>query len=199
MIGAGGGAEETSRVSVQCAWDKFRALAPILTTRGASLKIKGTIYRTCVQSVMVQYGSETWATKVEDVNRLVRAERLMVRWMRGVSLKDRIHREELHVLERLGITRLSVTDVVRRGRLRWFGHVERMPGDDWVSAYRLMNVEGARSRERGRKTWQKCVNEDLKKVGLTGEAAQDRAGWRRGILGGLLTRASTDILQADVK
>jgi hypothetical protein len=116
----GGGAEETSRVSVQCAWDKFRALAPILTTRGASLKIKGTIYRTCVQSVMV-YGSETWATKVEDVNRLVRAERLMVRWMRGVSLKDTIHREvteelHVHVLELLGIT--SVADVVRRGRLR---------------------------------------------------------------------------------
>jgi hypothetical protein len=182
MIGAGGGAEETSRVSVQCAWDKFRALAPILTTRGASLKIKGTIYRTCVQSVMV-YGSETWATKVEDVNRLVRAERLMVRWMRGVSLKDRIHREELHVLELLGIT--SVADVVRRGRLRWFGHVERMPGDDWVFAYRLMNVEGANTRgvveELERRRWQKCVNEDLTKVGLMGEAAQDRAGWRRGI------------------
>ena len=26
--------------------------------------------------------------------------------------------------------------VVRRGRLRWFGHVERMIGDDWVSACR---------------------------------------------------------------
>jgi hypothetical protein len=194
MIGDGGGAEEASRVRVQCAWGKFRALAPILTTRGASLKIKGTIYRSCVQSVMI-YGSETWATKVEDVNRLVRAERMMVRWMCGVTLKDRIHSEEL--LERLGIT--SVADVVRRGRLRWFGHVERMPDSDWVSKCRLLNVVGARSRGRGRKTWQECVNEDLKKVGLTEVAAQDRAGWRRGVLGGRLTRASTDIHQADVK
>ena len=24
--------------------------------------------------------------------------------------------------------------MVRRGRLRWFGHVERKNGDDWVSA-----------------------------------------------------------------
>jgi len=33
-----------------------------------------------VQRVMV-YGSEAWATKVEDVQRLVRTERAMVRWM----------------------------------------------------------------------------------------------------------------------
>ena len=26
----------------------------------------------------------------------------------------------------------SVSDVVRRGRLRWFGHVERKQPDDWV-------------------------------------------------------------------
>jgi len=26
----------------------------------------------------------------------------------------------------------SVSDVVRRGRLRWFGHVERKEDSDWV-------------------------------------------------------------------
>ena len=63
-IGAGGGAE-ASRARVRCGWAKFRELASILTTRGASLKMKGKIYRSCVQSVMV-YGSETWAMRVED-------------------------------------------------------------------------------------------------------------------------------------
>ena len=38
---------------------------PILTLRGASLKLKGKIYRACVQRVMV-CGSETWALKVEN-------------------------------------------------------------------------------------------------------------------------------------
>ena len=38
----------------------------------------------------------------------------------------------------------GVADVVRRGRLRWFGHLERKSVDDWVSACRGLVVEGAR-------------------------------------------------------
>jgi hypothetical protein len=98
-----GGVEEATTAIVKCAWSKFMELAPILTTRGASLKLKGTIYRACVQRVMV-YGSETWAAKVEDVRRLVRTERAMVRWMCGVSLKDRKSSDKL--LGRLGVEML---------------------------------------------------------------------------------------------
>ena len=87
MIGAEGGAEKTSKARDRCAWAKFRELAPILTSRGASLKAKGKIYNACVRSVMV-YGSETWAMRVEDMHRLERTERIMVRWMSGVTLKD---------------------------------------------------------------------------------------------------------------
>ena len=55
-IGAGGGAGEASRARVRSAWAKFRELAPVLTSRGASLKVKGKVYKACVQKVMV-YGS----------------------------------------------------------------------------------------------------------------------------------------------
>ena len=46
---------------------------------------------------------------------------------------------------RLGIE--GVVEVMRRGRLRWFGHVERKEVDDWVRACR--NLEAAGSRGRG--------------------------------------------------
>ena len=65
---------------MSCAWRKFTELRPILTERCASLKLKEKIYTACVQSAMV-YGSETWPMKVEDMQRLQRAERMMVRWM----------------------------------------------------------------------------------------------------------------------
>ena len=178
MIGAGGGAELASRMRVRCAWNKFRELSPILTARGASLKLKGKIYKACVRSVMV-YGSETWPMKVEDMQRLERAERMMVRWMCGVSLKDKVSSEEL--LSRLGVE--SVYDIVRRGRLRWFGHVERKPNEDWVKRCQSLEVAGKAGRGRGRKTWLECVKHDMKDLGLCVEDARDRGLWKGKIFG----------------
>jgi len=66
MISAGGGVGKASRMRVKCAWNSFRDLQPILTKRGASLKIKGKIYRACVESVLV-HGTETWAMKVDEM------------------------------------------------------------------------------------------------------------------------------------
>jgi hypothetical protein len=187
MIGNGGGAEEATRTRVRCAWGKFTELAPMLTRRGASLKMKGKIYRICVQSVMI-YGSETWPMKVEDMNRLERTERMMMRWMCSVSLKDRVPIEELR--RRLDIE--SISELVRRARLRWFGHVERKEQDDWVSACRNVLVEGDKGKGRGRKTWKECVVKDMKDLGLRREDAQDRVKWRNGIWGKRPTHASME-------
>ena len=87
MIGSSGGAEEAPRARVRCAWGKFRELAPILTSRGASLKVKGKVYSACVQCVMT-YGNETWPMRVEDMRRLERAEKMMIRWMGGVTSRN---------------------------------------------------------------------------------------------------------------
>ena len=52
MIGSSGGAEDASRARARSAWAKFRELAPILASRGASLIVKGKIYKACVQRVL---------------------------------------------------------------------------------------------------------------------------------------------------
>ena len=75
----------------------------------------------------------------------ITSERMMVRWMCGVSLKDRKRSVDLYSL--LGVQ--SVDVVVRRSRLRWFGHVERKSGDDWVSACRNVVVAGWDVRVEG--------------------------------------------------
>jgi len=41
------------------------------------------------------YGSETWAMRVEDMNRLERAEKIMVWSMCGVSLREESSDREL--------------------------------------------------------------------------------------------------------
>ena len=108
--------------------------------------------------------------KVEDMQRMERAERMMLRWMCGKSLKNRTASDDLRV--RLGIE--NIPDLVRRGRLRWFGHVERKDVTDWVSACRNLVVEGHKGRGRSRKTWNECVMADISNVGLRKEDVQDR-------------------------
>ena len=68
--------------------------------------------------------------KIANLQSLERTDWMMVRWMCGGSLKDRKRSVDLYSL--LGVQ--SVDEVVRRGRLKWFGHVERKSGDDWVLA-----------------------------------------------------------------
>ena len=69
--------------------------------------------------------------------------------MCGVSLKNRVSNEELN--RRLAVE--QVADVVRQGRLRWFGHLERKDSDDWVSSCRNIEVgvqrAGVEARRRG--------------------------------------------------
>ena len=103
--------------------------------------------------------------KAEGIQRVERTERLMNRWMCSVKLSVRNENKEL--LSRIGIE--SISDVVRRGRLRWFGHVEHKEPDDWVSACRSMVVDSVKGRGRGRprKTWRHCVDEDMAKLNLS--------------------------------
>src|SRR3989441_5260608 len=119
----------------------------LLTARGASLRVKEKIYRACVQRVLV-HGSETWAMKVVDMQRLLRTENNMVRWISGVTLKDRRTCEELK--QGLGIE--SVERVVSRGWLRWYGYVELKNADDWVNKCRNSEVVGGIRKGRDKKT-----------------------------------------------
>ena len=107
-----------------------------------------------------------------------RNENVMLRWMCGVTLKDKVPTVELR--RRLGIE--GVVEVMRRGRLRWFGHVERKEVDDWVSACRNLEVAGSRGRGRPRMTWRARLDGDMKDVGLRPEMAMDREKWRCGIM-----------------
>ena len=66
---------------------KFRELSSLLIGKGMSLRSKRIFYTTCIRPVML-YGSETWATKIEDIRKIQRSEMRMLRWMTGVSLSE---------------------------------------------------------------------------------------------------------------
>ena len=55
--------------------------------------------------------------------------------------------------------------MVKTGRIRWFGHVERR-GNVWVIKCTDFKVDGCAWTVRPKKSWLDCVNDDMKKVGF---------------------------------
>ena len=99
---------------------KFRELGGILYMRGASLRMKGAVYKACVRS-MLTYGAETWAMKVGVFQRLRATERRMLRMICRVMLQDKV--ESKLITSRVGVEDLE--DNLRQKRLRWFRHIVR--------------------------------------------------------------------------
>ena len=123
------------------------------------------------------YGAEAWTLRRKDEELLERTEMRMLRWMLGVSLKDR--RRNMDIRRAVGVT--CITDKVREARLRWYGHVRRREEDVNVRSIMDAEVQGHRSRGRQRKRWIDAVREDLKLLRLTDDDVENRDKWRRRI------------------
>ena len=76
--------------------------------------------------------------------------------------------EELREL--LGLEPVSL--MIKKSRLRWFGHVE--DDKDWVKRCITWEVEGIRQRGPLKKTWQDCVKNDMESLGLSQKDVQSR-------------------------
>jgi len=120
------------------------------------------------------HGSETWPMKVEHELKMNRTEMSMIRWMCRVKLNERKKSEEL-----LGLEPVSL--MIKKSRLRWFGHVERKDDNDWVKRCMTWEVEGIGQRGRPKRSGG-IVKNDLENLGLSQKDAQSRK-WRRRIKG----------------
>ena len=67
------------------------------------------------------YGSETRLLLADVGLKFERAGMQMIRWMCGVSMKDKRTNEELRKVVRVE----PITTVIRSVTLRWYGHVMR--------------------------------------------------------------------------
>ena len=132
---------------------------------------RGKVFSSCVRSVML-HAAETWAMKVDTLNRLRRNDRAMIRWICNVKAKDEVSSDSL--LTKLGIQDLDV--VLRTSRMRWFGHVERSTG--WIAEVRKLNVVAQKRSGRPRKSWDEVLENDRKKLGMDSDDPQNRSEWR---------------------
>ena len=95
----------------------------------------------------------------------------MLRYMLRVRWQDRFSNEEVRRRCRL--------DRLRKMWLRWFGHVKRRDENSILRRVMGLEVEGCRPVVRTKKTWNKVVEEDMKKLNITEDKAADRKQWRQ--------------------
>ena len=69
MLNDTGVLEQAVAARMGAVWMKFKELHGILCMRGASLRMKGVVYKACVRSVLT-CGAETWAMKTRVLQRL---------------------------------------------------------------------------------------------------------------------------------
>ena len=103
------------------------------------------------------------------------SEMRMLRWMTGVSLSEKKSNE--WVRSTLAIN--DIAEVMRRNRLRWFGHVERRDELCWLKRIETLQVDGDGVKGRPRKRWKKVLREDMREKALCREDAWDRSRWRK--------------------
>src|SRR6218665_2975165 len=96
-------------------------------TKSISIKTKMKMYWTLVLPVLL-YRSECWTLRKEDERRLLVAEMAWLRRIRGRSRREKIRNEKTR--EELGAEETVIEEIKRR-RLTWFGHVERMEGKNY--------------------------------------------------------------------
>ena len=176
LLDSEGGVERAVRMRVSAAWHKWRDISSLLINKSLPLKNRARVYDACIRSVLL-YGSEGWPVTERIASILTSCDRRMLRYMAGVSWEDRLRSQE--VAERCGVETLDV--LLRRRRLRWFGHVRRRGQEEPLGRILELEVTGRRPRGRPKKSWRNIVDQDMRLVGASEIDALDRAKWRKQI------------------
>ncbi len=94
-----------------------------------------------------------------------------------VYIDSYFHVSLLLVGKRSGLEGLEV--LLRRNRLRWFGHRRRREEGHILRRALNFEVEGRRPPGRPKKTRRKVVDKDMRMLNITEEMAMNRQQWRR--------------------
>ena len=182
VISSDGTLDRELSARIQKASGAFNQLGSIWNNRNIYTSTKIRIYKSAVVTILT-YGSETWNTTQKQMKRIEVFHQRCLRRILKIKWFHRVRNAD--VLNQAQIT--SAETLISAMRLRWFGHVVRMPGDrlpkflvDWKPNH------GKRSRGRPRKSWTNCVREDaasftgIPDIDFNGmkQRAMDRKHWR---------------------
>ena len=162
---------------VSSAWRNWKRCSGVLCDRRMPVKLKGKVYKTVVRPALL-YGAETWATTRGQEARLEVNEMRMLRWMCGVTRRDKIRNDHIR-----GTTRVvQASKKITEKRLKWYGHVSRMKDEHVVRRMLDVEIPGKRRRGRPNLRWKDACKRDMTEVGLKEDKTTNRAAWRNTII-----------------
>lgn len=150
--------------------------------KSMSYEAKLRIFRACIVPILL-YGSETWTLTKTQERRLNSFYMRCLRTIIGAKLEDRL--SNMKILELTGQPQLD--DTMRRNRLRWFGHVNRMIKDNnepMLPKKLLFSYfpNTRRPQHHGiRKRYEDKIKSDLEQSNITNwrRDTMDRNKWRQ--------------------
>lgn len=166
---------------IQCGWNNWRGVSGVICDRRVPIRLKGKVHKSVVRPAMT-YALEAAPLKKTEERKLDVAEMKMLRWMSGVTLRDKVRNEHI----RGSVKVIEVSKKVQEARLRWYGHITRREDEEQHVAREVMTmeVEGTRRRGRPRIRWKDCIQNDMREKGLNRRSARNRNLWKRLIKNG---------------
>ena len=173
-----GGSTAEIKKRLQKARTVFYSFGQIWKSNVFSTRTKMKIFQSNVLSVLL-YGAECWSINKSDGDRLNAFQRRCLRAILKIFWPRRISNEELR--KRLEYT--EVTDLIRKRRWKWIGHVMRMKPSNDSRIAMTWTPPGCRTRGRPKGSWRRMVNQEMERQGWRSwadvrEAAQSREEWR---------------------
>ena len=89
------GCELATITRTRAVWGKFCELLPLLSSSTISLARRGMLFNSWVRGALL-HASECWTLRREDIQRLLRNERAMLRWMCKVKAEDDISLHDVY-------------------------------------------------------------------------------------------------------
>jgi hypothetical protein len=119
-------------------------LKSVLWSKTILHKTRKRIYQALVQSILL-YGAETRTLDTQQANKLLATEIDFWRRSARKSRKEKVRNGTIRAIMEVG---KNILEAIEGRRLRWFGHVKRMPGNRLPWKILEWEQEGARRRGR---------------------------------------------------
>ena len=152
LISNDNGAHKDIQARLNIARGAFSRLRNIWKSKQYSLKTKIRLYNSNVKAVLL-YGSECWRMKIGDMRKVDVFHNSCLRKICNINWPNKIRNVELH--KKTDSMNMSLE--IKNRRLRWLGHVLRMPENRIPKVAMRWTPSGKRKRGGPKTTWRRTV------------------------------------------